>query len=97
MLSRALQGSLSGNSSPKLSRREQDVIGLLSQRLSNKTIAQQLFISEETLRWHLRNLYTKTGLDTRRDLVEYATTTIQQNQVIPAALNALAAGRGTSE
>jgi ATP/maltotriose-dependent transcriptional regulator MalT len=53
------------------------VINLLGQRLSNKTIAQQLFISEETLRWHLRNLYGKTGFETRGDLIEYAATTFR--------------------
>jgi len=92
VLSRALQGLLAGSGQPKLSRREQEVVALLSQRLSNKNIAQHLYISEETLRWHLRNLYTKTGLESRQELEEYAANTIQQNRPAGQDLKALAAG-----
>ncbi len=92
VLSLALNGLLAGSGSPKLSRREQEVIGLLSQRLSNKVIAQQLFISEETLRWHLRNLYTKTGLDSRGQLLDYAAAATQQSSSSPPqGLKAMAA------
>src|SRR5438067_3296919 len=74
LLSSCFQRLLAGAAAPKLSRREHQVLGLLGQRLSNKLIAEKLFISEETLRWHLRNLYSKTELQSRRDLVEYAST-----------------------
>jgi DNA-binding CsgD family transcriptional regulator len=74
LLSRAYQKLLAGRLAPKLSRREQDVLGLLGQGLSNRSIAEQLFISPETLRWHLRNLYAKTELRSRGDLIEYAGT-----------------------
>ena len=74
LLSRAFQRLLAGRLAPKLSRREQDVLGLLGQGLSNRSIAERLFISPETLRWHLRNLYAKTELRSRGDLIEYATT-----------------------
>jgi DNA-binding CsgD family transcriptional regulator len=86
VLSRALYGVLEGRSSPKLSPRETEVMNLLGQRLSNKIIAQQLFISEETLRWHLRNLYGKTGLETRGDLIEYAATNLRRPRSAAAAL-----------
>jgi DNA-binding CsgD family transcriptional regulator len=72
LLSRAFQRLLAGRSAPKLSRREQEILALLGQRLSNRVIAGKLFISEETLRWHLRNLYSKTELQKRTDLVEFA-------------------------
>jgi DNA-binding NarL/FixJ family response regulator len=71
-LSNALARLLARKNLQKLSRREQEVIALLGKRLSNRSIAQELFISEETLRWHLRNLYTKTDLANRGELVEYA-------------------------
>jgi DNA-binding NarL/FixJ family response regulator len=73
LLSRAFQRLLAGRLAPKLSRREQDVLGLLGQGLSNRSIAERLFISPETLRWHLRNLYAKTELRSRGELIEYAT------------------------
>jgi DNA-binding NarL/FixJ family response regulator len=72
MLSRAFQRLLAGRLAPKLSRREHDVLGLLGQGLSNRSIAERLFISPETLRWHLRNLYAKTEMRSRGDLIEYA-------------------------
>jgi DNA-binding NarL/FixJ family response regulator len=72
LLSRAYQRLLSGRLAPKLSRREQDVLALLGQGLSNRSIAERLFISPETLRWHLRNLYAKTELRSRGELIEYA-------------------------
>jgi DNA-binding CsgD family transcriptional regulator len=80
LLSRVLQGLLSGKSLPKLSPREHDVLCLLGQRLSNKKIAEQLFISEETLRWHLRNLYAKTEVRTRNELVEYAAALFREKR-----------------
>jgi DNA-binding NarL/FixJ family response regulator len=74
LLSRAFQRLLAGRLAPKLSRREHDVLGLLGQGLSNRSIAERLFISPETLRWHLRNLYAKTELRSRGELIEYAST-----------------------
>ena len=55
-----------------LSRREREILTLLRQELSNKQIAERLFISQETLRWHLRNLYAKTRVRGRDKLVKYA-------------------------
>jgi DNA-binding NarL/FixJ family response regulator len=72
VLSRSFQRLLAGRLAPKLSRRELDVLSLLGQGLSNRSIAERLFISPETLRWHLRNLYSKTELRSRGELIEYA-------------------------
>jgi DNA-binding CsgD family transcriptional regulator len=67
---------LAGRLAPKLSRREHEVVGLLGQGLSNRSIAERLFISPETLRWHLRNLHSKTELRSRPELIEYASTAV---------------------
>lgn len=56
----------------KLSPREREILKLLAIDSTNKSIAETLFISPETLRWHLRNLYTKTGIRDRRSIVAYA-------------------------
>ncbi len=56
----------------RLSPREIDILRLLARDQTNKAIATQLFISPETLRWHLRNLYTKTGVRDRSGIVAYA-------------------------
>jgi ATP/maltotriose-dependent transcriptional regulator MalT len=48
-----------------LSRREEEVHGLLAQGLSNKEIAKALFISESTVKVHLHHVYEKLGVRSR--------------------------------
>ncbi|RLT93229.1 MAG: LuxR family transcriptional regulator [Ketobacter sp.] len=48
-----------------LTRREQAVLALIQQGLSNKAIAESLFISPNTLKVHIRNLYGKMGVENR--------------------------------
>ena len=56
----------------QLSNRELDVIKLLAERLSNKEIADKLFISESTVKRHTVNIYEKLDVNKRRDAVEKA-------------------------
>ncbi len=55
-----------------LSAREQEVLGLVAQGLSNKQIGARLFISENTVRNHLRNILDKLHLNTRVEAVAFA-------------------------
>ena len=48
-----------------LSRREQEVLELLSQGCANKEIADKLSISIETVTWHLRHIYSKLHVRSR--------------------------------
>lgn len=48
-----------------LSRREQEILELLSQGCANKEIAEKLSISIETVTWHLRHIYTKLHVRSR--------------------------------
>jgi len=58
---------------PSLSSREIDVVRHVAEGLSNKAIAQILFISEGTVKFHLRNAFEKLRVRTRAELVRKAT------------------------
>jgi two-component system NarL family response regulator len=51
--------------SKKLSKREQEVLSLVAQGFSNKEIAEALFISEQTVKTHMRNVMAKLHLHNR--------------------------------
>jgi LuxR family transcriptional regulator, maltose regulon positive regulatory protein len=48
-----------------LSRRESEVYALLCRGMSNREIAAHLFLSEKTVKVHLRHIYEKLGVKTR--------------------------------
>lgn len=50
-----------------LSRRESEVLELLSCGLGNKEIADRLGVSTEAVRWHLRSIYTKLHVHNRTE------------------------------
>ena len=52
-----------------LTSREQEVLQLLSQGLSNKLIARQLQISEHTVKFHVSSLYTKLEASSRTEAI----------------------------
>ena len=52
--------------------REMDVLNLVANRLANREIAEQLFLSPRTVETHVSNLQRKTGTANRRDLIEFA-------------------------
>jgi ATP/maltotriose-dependent transcriptional regulator MalT len=56
-----------------LSRRETDVLRLLADGLSNREIAERLFISPKTAEHHVSRIYSKLGLSTRAEAAAYAT------------------------
>lgn len=55
-----------------LSNRELEVLQLVAKGLSNKEISDTLFISEHTVKSHLKNILSKLHLDNRVQLTSYA-------------------------
>lgn len=53
-----------------LSVREREVLEHLRQGRAPKTIAKVLFVSENTVRFHIRNIYQKFGVHSRTELME---------------------------
>jgi ATP/maltotriose-dependent transcriptional regulator MalT len=56
----------------RLTRREQEVLTLLMQGISNKEIGLRLFLSTETIKKHVYNTYQKLGVHDRASAMERA-------------------------
>jgi DNA-binding CsgD family transcriptional regulator len=52
-----------------LTPQERQVAQLVKQGMSNKEVAAQLFVSPRTVDFHLRNVFTKTGVSSRGELI----------------------------
>jgi DNA-binding CsgD family transcriptional regulator len=52
-----------------LSNRESEVAELVSKGLSNKEVANQLFVTEKTVKFHLTNIYKKMNVKSRAQLI----------------------------
>ena len=48
-----------------LSKREMEVMGLVAEGLNHKEVAERLFISPETVRRHLGNIYAKLKVNNK--------------------------------
>lgn len=57
---------------PRLTERELEVLNLVARGLNNREIARQLFISENTVKNHVRNILEKLQLHSRMEAVMYA-------------------------
>jgi DNA-binding NarL/FixJ family response regulator len=55
-----------------LTGREGEVLRLIAEGLSNTEIADQLYVSEVTIKTHVNHIFTKTGSRDRSQAVAYA-------------------------
>ena len=60
-----------------LSKREMEVLELVSSGFNNRNIAIKLGITDSTVKTHLRNIYSKTDQHTRTNLaISFLTTKV---------------------
>ena len=55
-----------------LSTREREIVVLVAQGFKNKEMAERMFISEQTVKNHLHNIFDKLGVSDRLELALYA-------------------------
>jgi DNA-binding NarL/FixJ family response regulator len=55
-----------------LSQREREIVGLVAQGYKNREMAEKMFISEQTVKNHLHNIFDKLGVSDRLELALYA-------------------------
>ena len=60
-----IQGNAPTGMGEELTKRELSILKRLESELSNKEIAEAIFVSEGTLKWHLHNVYGKLNVKNR--------------------------------
>src|SRR5215470_5399655 len=55
-----------------LSQREREIVALVAQGFKNKEMAEKMFISKQTVKNHLHNIFDKLGVSDRLELALYA-------------------------
>ena len=91
IISRVLRGFLIEEELNRLTSRETEIVRLIGNGMNNQQIADKLFISRETVRWHVRGLHAKLGTKDRHSLKEYVRYLHSGEQKIPST--SVGAGR----
>jgi DNA-binding NarL/FixJ family response regulator len=61
-----------GDSDAGLSERETEILAGVARGLSNRAIAQELWLSDQTVKFHLHNIYRKLEVGNRTEAARYA-------------------------
>ena len=71
-----MSNSLSNKSSDfilePLTRREQEILALLAERLSNNEIARKLTLAPSSVKWYTKQIFAKLGINTRQQVADRA-------------------------
>jgi DNA-binding NarL/FixJ family response regulator len=78
---RPLPVTTSCGADPGLSRREEQMVELLRERLTNKEIAVRLNISEQTVKNHVHHILRKTGVSSRTSIIKLGTSEVGSSQL----------------
>jgi DNA-binding NarL/FixJ family response regulator len=68
----AAASGIKGRERAPLSTREREIVALVAQGYKNKEMAEKMFISEQTVKNHLHNIFDKLGVSDRLELAWYA-------------------------
>lgn len=80
LVTRTLQQALAAaGTDALLTSREREILGLLRVGHTNRQIAELLFISPETVKWHMRKVFLKIGAKDRLAATLYA----RENNIFP--------------
>jgi DNA-binding NarL/FixJ family response regulator len=77
-----------GDLSPGLTRREVEILQLVAEGYSNGQLARMLWVTEQTVKFHLSNIYRKLDVRNRTEASRWA----QLNGVVSATRTAVSAG-----
>jgi len=81
MIERVLQTPPVDPTIAALSEREREVLELITQGLTNRQIAERLFIGEQTVKNHVSRLLAKLGLQRRSQAAVYLTQTSDRSEL----------------
>jgi DNA-binding NarL/FixJ family response regulator len=65
-------GDDSPNDRPRLTRRELEILRLVARGRTNRQVAQLIWVTDQTVKYHLANVYRKLGVGSRAEAVEWA-------------------------
>jgi len=83
-LSRILGRFLVADDPNRLTDREWEILALIGAGLNNQEVADKLFISRETVRWHVKSLNAKLAVGNRRGAREYVRSLYRAGHPLPA-------------
>lgn len=69
---RPANGRKRNGTSPHLSRRELEILQLVAEGRSNRQVARLLWVSDQTVKFHLANVYRKLGVRSRFEAATWA-------------------------
>jgi ATP/maltotriose-dependent transcriptional regulator MalT len=72
LVAAGVQANARSSRSPlSLTEREQDIVALVKKGMTNREVAAQIYVSEKAVEYHLRNVFGKLGISSRRELRDF--------------------------